>query len=377
MPELSGFASGPRRSDPTVRIAELAERQWGVVSRTQLRGIGATEGTLARAVGSARLHRVHPSVYAVGHRALAVEGRLAAALLYAGPGAALSHTTAAAWWQLIDAEPRRVHVSAPGYRRSLPAVRVHHPRALTRVRHRRLPVTPVARTLLDLASVVSFDRLRRALSEADYRGLLDEEDVIAVLRRGHRGSARLRAALDRHLPELAQTRSALERGFVALCEHASIPMPEINAIRCGLTVDALWPRHRVVVELDGQRAHGGRASVAVDRDRELRLRQAGYRVLRYSWRQVKREPEAIARDLMRALEASVPAPDASVPAPDASVPVRDASVPAPDASVPVRDASLPARAPATPQSAASVARAPTSPARPLTPPAPSAGSGSR
>jgi hypothetical protein len=228
-------------------------------------------------------------------------GRLHAALLHAGPDAVLSHTTAAWLWSLIDTEPRRIHVTTPGRPSSLPAVRLHHSGRLESTRHRGLPVTTVARTLLDVAYLLPYPQLRRALAEADFRRLLVPADVEAVLGRGRRGSTALRRALDAHMPELAFTLSVLEERFLALCEEAGIPQPEINVTVCGLMVDALWRAPRVVVELDGHRAHALRAANERDRERELRLRDAGFVVRRYTWQQVNDQPERIAADVRRAI----------------------------------------------------------------------------
>ncbi len=85
---------------------------------------------IARWAGAGRLHRLHPGVYALGHRSLSIEGELVAALLHAGPGAALSHATAAWWWRLIDHRPLEIELSAPGYAVSRPGLRVYHPRRL-------------------------------------------------------------------------------------------------------------------------------------------------------------------------------------------------------------------------------------------------------
>src|SRR6202011_519950 len=104
---------------------------------------------------------------------LSTEGRLVAALFCAGPGAALSHSTAAWWWRLIEHEPVRIEISAPRDTRSLPAVLIHHPRHLKRTEHRGLPTTTVAQTLLDFAVSAPPDRLSRALSEPDFRRLLE------------------------------------------------------------------------------------------------------------------------------------------------------------------------------------------------------------
>ena len=256
---------------------------------------------ISRARMAGRLHRVHPGVYAVGHSALTIEGRFAAALLYLGPGAALSHATAAWWWGLLAAEPFSIQVSVPRRRNPIRGVKIHQPRNLDRVFHRRLPVTPIPRTLLAVASLVPVRALRRALAEAEYLRLVDLDEVAAVLRRGQPGSAALRAALRGHRPELARTRSALEERFLELCESFAIPIPEINVRVCGLEVDALWRDGRLVVELDGGAAHGKPAAIARDRRRELALREGSFQVQRYSWPPVTEEPERVAADVLAAL----------------------------------------------------------------------------
>jgi predicted transcriptional regulator of viral defense system len=174
MDEPLQVTPAPRAKGAALRLARIAERQWGVVTRAQIEDSGVSGSALSRWVRHGRLHRLDRGVYALGHRSLPVEGRLLAALFYAGPGAMLSHVTAAWWWKLLGAdEPARIHLSAPGRSRSTAAVRVHHPRQLEGTWHGRLPVTTVDRTLLDLAAVVSFDRLRRALAEAVFRNLVD------------------------------------------------------------------------------------------------------------------------------------------------------------------------------------------------------------
>src|SRR3954470_16344064 len=125
MPELCPVTSAQRKSGDIVRLARVAARQHGAVGVTQLHSCGVSEWAISRWVTVGRLHRVHPGVYALGHSSLPLFGRLHAALLYAGPNAALSHTTAAWLWKLIDAEPKRIHLSLQGRRLSLPAVRVH------------------------------------------------------------------------------------------------------------------------------------------------------------------------------------------------------------------------------------------------------------
>ena len=284
-----------------VGVLQLAERQWGVITRGQLTRSGLSAASISRWLRGGRLQRIHPRVYAVGHRALSTEGVLAAALLYAGPGAALSHASAAHWWGILPSLPRTVYACSPARRRSVPGVRVHGGQHLERALHRHLPVTTVARTLLDLASTSSFDVLRRAVAEADYLRLLDLDTIDAVLGRGRPGSRALRKALDHHRPQYARTSSQLEDRLLDLCISHAIHMPEVNVEVAGFRVDALWRRQWVIAEVDGRRAHGTPARMDRDRRRDLALRVAGYLVVRYTWRQVTAEPELVAADLRAAL----------------------------------------------------------------------------
>jgi predicted transcriptional regulator of viral defense system len=258
MSDLCPDSPAEREQRDTVRVAKIAERQRGAISLTQLCALGLSTSAVSRWVTAGRLHRVHPGVYAVGHRALSLDGRLRAALLYAGQDAVLSHTTAAWIWQLVEATPERIHLTVRGRRRSLPAVRVHRSRHLEKVRHRDLPVTTVARTLLDVAAMLPASQLRRALAEAEYRQLLDVRELSVALGRGRPGSKALRRALATHMPALAQTMSLLEERFLVLCESSGVPMPEVNVRVQGMLVDAVWRLQRVAVELDGHAAHASR-----------------------------------------------------------------------------------------------------------------------
>jgi Protein of unknown function (DUF559). len=297
-----------RQIPPTPRVEidaeglrQVVEAQHGVVSRAQLAAAGLSGGGISRWLNGGRLHRIHPHVYALGHTALPLEGRLWAALLFAGPTAVLSHTTAAWIWSLVDDAPRRIHLTTSGPRSSLPNVRMHRSRQVDAAKHRGFPVTGVARTLLDLGRVLSARQLRRALAEADFRGLLDPAEVELVLGRGRPGSLALRAALVHHLPSLARTLSELEQRFLEVCESAGLPLPDINARVGRMRVDAIWRNQMLAVELDGVAAHNGPAAMKRDRLRELALRAQGFRVVRYSWDQVTRRSREVAADLRRLL----------------------------------------------------------------------------
>jgi very-short-patch-repair endonuclease len=252
MPLLRRVTPAQRDKLDPKGLAGLATRQHGVVDRGQLESLGISPSAISRWVAAGRLHRIHPGVYAVRHSALSLGGRLRAALLYVGSNAAFSHTTAAWLWRLIDAEPNRIHKTARGRRSSLPGVRLHHSPGLEIVDCRGLPVTGLARTLLDIAGMLSLRELRRALAEAEYRRLLRPAEVV------NRKTGRMR-------------------------------------------VDAVWREHLVAVELDGAAGHGTWAQIRRDRQREMALRARGFHVVRYSWDQVSGRPDEVGADLRRLL----------------------------------------------------------------------------
>jgi hypothetical protein len=283
-----------RRQNAKVRLGSVAERQWGRVSWAQMKSLGVDGKVVVDWKAQGYIHLVLPRVYAVGHRAPSYEADLAAALLYAGPGAALSHATAAHWLSLLDQRPRVIHVSTPRRCQSQPGIAVYGRRPPERVWHQRLPTTTLPQLFLDLAATASRRDLRRALANADYRSLLNVAAVEAALGHGRPGSASLRAALAEHQPRLARTKSQLERDFLELCESAGIPLPEVNVRVAGWEVDALFRAQRVAVELDGYDNHRSRAQVQRDRRKELDLRAAGVNPIRYSSEQLARRVEVVA-----------------------------------------------------------------------------------
>lgn len=298
-----------------VAIARLADRQHGVVARRQLLALGvgrrAIESRLARRV----LVPLHRGVYAFGHRRLRVEGRWLAAVLATGDGAVLSHRDAAALHGLRP-PPRsaKVTVSTTGAARSTAALWVRRRRLLTAddvTRIQAIPVTSVARTLVDLAPMLTAAQLASALGEADRRQLLDLVAVEAAARRTWgrhgQGHARLKGALAAHERAGALLlRSPLEERFLDLVLRAGLPRPRLNARVAGREVDALWPQERVIVELDGWAHHRGRQAAGADRAKANALQLAGFVVLRFLHGDVVGRPAAVARTLRRALASAAP-----------------------------------------------------------------------
>ena len=284
----------------SAKVRTLADRQWGRVSWAQLKALGIDDKTIVRWAHGGYLHQVHPRVYGVGHCAPSVEADLTAAVLYAGPGAMLSHATALWWLGMVDTHPPRIQVSTARRCQSLRGVNVHGRRGCRRVWHKGLPTTDLEQALLDYASVAPLERVRHALANADYHQLLDLPALRAVAGCGRPGSVKLQRALKRHEPKLAHTRSPLERLFLPLCERVGIPLPDVNVYIGGVLVDAVWRDRKLVVELDGRDNHSSWAQIQTDRRKELRLRAAGYDVVRYGTQQLEEQAQEVVADLLRA-----------------------------------------------------------------------------
>jgi Protein of unknown function (DUF559) len=289
------------RLSAKVRVARLADRQAGMVGAAQLAALDVDTRETSRWVTQGYLLCRHPRVYAVGHRAPSVEADLWAAVLYAGPGAMLSHATALWWRGLLDKQPYPLQVTTPRRCRSLRGIRVYGRRARERVPHNGLPTTTVEQALLDFAATAPIEKVRYALANADYHKVLDVSALRVIAGTGRAGSIKLREALKRHEPKLARTRSPLERLFLPLCERARIPLPDVNVRIEGVLVDAVWRQRKLVVELDGRDNHSSWAQIQEDRTKEITLRAAGFDVIRYGTRQVEEQPALVTRDLRSAL----------------------------------------------------------------------------
>jgi Protein of unknown function (DUF559) len=230
-------------------------------------------------------------------------------VLWLGPDALISHRSAAAVWDLLPTIRSTIDVTHPGRsRHSRPGILVHRVRRLhiaDRNVRDGIPVTGVARTLLDLAEVVSPRQLERSVEQAERLRLFDLGEVEDLFERsrGRRGLRPLRALLGDAVAEPPPTRSELERCFLDLCRGASLPRPAVNIWVAGFEVDALWRRQRLVVELDGHAFHNSRGAFERDRFRDAELQLAGYRVVRLTHRRLAREPAAVAA-LLRALLAT-------------------------------------------------------------------------
>lgn len=286
-------------------VARIAAVQRGVIAVDQLRAAGLDGDDVARRRRLGRLHPLTRGVYLVGHpepAPLAVE---TAALLAAGPRAVLSHGSSAHLSGLLRSPPAETHVTVAGRRpRRRTGICVHrvadlHPADLW-VRD-GLPATRPARTIVDLAAA-GWDEhaLDRALAEAIAVRATTVEEVRAAMERAAnpRGRGRLEALLG---DGPAVVRSGGERALLALIRRAGLPEPETNARLGPWTVDLLWREQRLVVELDGHAAHSSPWARDRDARKTLDLQRAGWRVIRFTGRQLARTPEWVLVQIAAAL----------------------------------------------------------------------------
>ena len=290
------------------RIAGLAGRQHGVVARWQLDGLGIGRGAVERRIARGTLHRVHPGVYAVGHKSLTREGRLLAAVIAYGPEAALSHRSAGQLWRVLPQAGILPEVTRPASARDRPGIRVHRSTIAADERDEidGIPVTSIHRTLLDLAATLNRRQLERALNEAEVRRLTDRLSIPQLLERHprRRGATALRELLaaKRHVDF---TRNDFEELFLALVQSSGLPRPRMNAslwIRGRFfEPDCLWREQRLMVELDGREVHATDEAFEDDRERDRILLAEGWRTARVTWRQLRDQPNEVVADLRQAL----------------------------------------------------------------------------
>jgi very-short-patch-repair endonuclease len=266
-------------------VAALAARQCGVVTTSQLAAAGIGERAVAHRVACGWLTRLHRGVYRVGPID-APYGREMAAVL--ATGGALSHHSAAAVWGFRPPYEGDVHVTATTRTRS--GIRVHRSASVTAAVHCGLALTTPTRTLHDLAPLLPQHELDRAVEEAVIRGLAKPSEL------GTRPALRRATIAEPRL-----TRSEAERRLLELIAAARLERPVTNVRVNGWEVDAFWPRHRLIVEVDGYAYHGNRAAFERDRRKDAALTAAGYRVVRITWRQIADEPHGTVAVLARLL----------------------------------------------------------------------------
>lgn len=320
---MATATTSARRRDVRTTSLAIAGTQHGVVARRQLLESGVHRSSIDGQLGRS-LFVLFPGVYAVGRPQISQEGLWLAGVLCAGHGAVLGYRSAASLWGLDRVRPAvdvvrarhrwscRSLIDVAGRRGPVPLQvrRTQHLPDRHRAVVRGIPVTSVARTLLNLAAVMPQSSFERSFLEADRLGLIVDADLIDCLSRtrGRRGAACFRRMSMRRIPEMEDLRSVLEGLFLMLCRDEGIDRPETN-VRIGPhEVDCVWRRNRLIVELDGYEFHRGLEKFEEDADRSSELRGLGWSTMRITWRMVTERPDEVATRVRNALAESLAPP---------------------------------------------------------------------
>ena len=287
-------------SNIVVKIARVAERQFGHVTRRQLLELDVPSATIAHWVTKGRLIPVHTGVYAVGHQQRSAVAGAMAAVLACGPRAVLSHDSAAALWD-VRTWPSEPEVTAPHDRRRK-GIRAHRTQTLTRKdirRRRNIRVTSPSRTVLDIQDRLTDSQLVRIVNRLRLDGHLKATELGRLLV----ASARITRLID---PAQAPTRSGKEDDFVAFCREHGLPPPTVNTKLFGYEVDALFAAEKVIVEIDHWETHNSYKSFESDRKRDAVAAEHGYLTVRVTTARLADDPTAEAARLHRILASRRP-----------------------------------------------------------------------
>lgn len=279
----------------------LAARQHGVVSRRQLRRMGIAASDIDYRVKVGRLHVLYRGVYAVGHTSISPDGRRLAAVLACGADARLSHRDGAALYGIRQCNRSVYEVTVPRRPHRRRGIQLHVatlPRDEVTV-VREIPVTTVPRTLLDLAAVVRRAEVEATLHEAEVRRLWDTLSLTNLIERHprHRGARTIAAILADLAAGLEITQERMVSVFIDLVDGAGLPRPELSRHVLGHECDCVWPRAKLMVELDGYAVHGTRRNFESDRARDRALQANRWLVVRVTWRQLREDPDGLVQDL--------------------------------------------------------------------------------
>ncbi|MBE2319665.1 type IV toxin-antitoxin system AbiEi family antitoxin domain-containing protein [Solirubrobacter sp. CPCC 204708] len=279
-------------------IAQIAARQYGVVTVAQMHAAGLSDSAIGRRVRAGRLHRVGQGVYAVGHAALAQQGRWLAEVLVAGEGAALTGLACAKHYEIWRYRVSLIDVVVPARRRPKTTARIHRcdtldPRDVTGFKG--IPVTTIPRLLVDLTGELTKWELANVMHEAEFKDLLRLDHVRDARERAGRRNhiTRLDDAIALHERGSAGIRSRGEGRFLNALEQAGLEEPLVNTHLNGYEVDFHWPDLALAIELDGPH-HRRTRTRHEDARKEAAWRAGGFEVLRFREGELEAATRAVA-----------------------------------------------------------------------------------
>lgn len=174
-----------------------------------------------------------------------------------------------------------------------------------------LRVTTSERTIIDLAAVLNQGHLARILDHGLASAKVDLDSLTTLFselaRRGKPGTVKLRQLIEARGEGYVAPEGELERRLLRVLDRAGLPAPvrqfkapwlrQING-----RVDLAYPDHRLLIEGDSRRWHQLVQGFETDRLRDNAAQLAGWRVLRFTWKEIEEHPERVARTVRRALE---------------------------------------------------------------------------
>lgn len=282
--------------DPAAGL--VARRGLPVATYGELRAAGLSRAAIRHRVRRGWLHRRHRGVYFIGSPDPPRPAPELAAVLACSDGSAVSHFAAGRAWRALEAEGGRIDVTVPGGRHPehegihVHRVSVLHPDDVRTIQG--IPFTAPARTLIDLGGILGRDSLEEALDNMRRLRLVTENSLAAALDRAprRRGTAALRRLLEER-GHRGFTRSVPERGLVRLMRQAGLDPTHTNYPVLGDECDVVWLDLKVCVEMDSAAFHTSPREMDSDRERDQRRRDAGWRTVRVTARQLNREPHKV------------------------------------------------------------------------------------
>jgi hypothetical protein len=285
-------------------VRALAGRQAGNIDRRQLLGLGLGSGAIKARVRNGSFVVRHHGVYAIAPARQDPQALIAAAVLAGGPTAVASHASAAWLWDFLSHYKPPAEISLPTGDRRPRHILSHRcpslqPRDITR--QRGVPATTPARTALDLAPRLSRKQLTRLVNDQLRDGYLTLGALQDVVQRNplHPATKLLRPFVNSpHRP----TNSDFEDQFLAFCAKYGLPPPEINFPFNGRKLDAFFPEHGLIVELDGWGFHKDKEAFENDRERDADHLELGLVTMRLTKDRFDAHADREAARLHRILE---------------------------------------------------------------------------
>ena len=256
-------------------VATVAARQHSLITRDQALACGLTDRMIRHRVESGQWWRVAAGVYRLAGVAVTWKQRALAACLVSGPGAVVSHRSAAVLWGVSGFRPGPLEITVPAGRSGRNALARVHRSEVEGVLRDRVPVTRPSRMLMDLAGVVSGDVLEEAVDDALCRQLCRLEDLTPRGALGEVLAAWNGDGMPEGVAEMRVVRGLVAAGLPAPVRQYEIWVDGVFVAR----VDLAYPPFRLAMELDGFRWHAGRRRFRSDRMRRNRVEAAGWRLL--------------------------------------------------------------------------------------------------